>query len=475
MQVFVEITSSLGRRLTVTVPTQNLEMIVEERLKEFSQTAKLNGYRPGKIPARVVAQKFGAAARSEAVEDALQSSLREALTQEKLFPAETPVVQMLEAEPGKPLKYSVVFEVYPELQLQSLANVTIEKWMVDITENDVNTVLEQMRKQHVKWIEVNRPAAWGDRLDVDLQALIDGQPAAHLQQKNTHLLLDQKILSPGFAVLIGASVGDVRIVDLPLRESTTADAQSLSQVQVTILKVEEAELPALDETFAGQLGVTEGGLNGLRTEVRQHMAQELEQVLKAQLKTQILEKFIEAHPVELPKAMIEAEYQRLEKEVLNSVRQQTRQKMDHIQLGAAEQEKLLKTTRRRVALGMLFPLYIREHHIKTDESRVRAAVERVVEAFDSTPSVVNSLYENKNFMANIHSQVLEDQVVEHLLQQVQFTEKPMNYLDVMQTATHLQQGLGHNYPDHDDHHDHDDHVHGPDCNHDHEHNHDTVR
>lgn len=215
MDISVEITGSLARRLTVAVPASEINNAIQKRIQKLTKTAKLDGFRPGKIPAKVIQQRFGDAIRGEAIEEVLQSSLRTALTQEKLQPAEPPTIQSLEADEGQPLKYSAIFEVYPEVHVNSLANVTLEKTVVAIEDADIARVLDQMRKQHAEWEEVNRPIQLGDKVTMDFIRVIDDKPQADTEQKNVSLILDEGRIPAGFDKLIGAKAGDEVTIDLP--------------------------------------------------------------------------------------------------------------------------------------------------------------------------------------------------------------------------------------------------------------------
>jgi trigger factor len=215
MDISVEITGSLARRLTVAVPASEITSAIQKRIQKLSKTAKLDGFRPGKIPAKVIEQRFGPALRGEAIEELLQSSLTTALKQEKLQPAETPTIQSLEAEEGQPLKYSATFEVYPEVHVNSLADVTLEKTVVNIEESDIDRVLEQMRKQHAEWQEVNRAIQAGDKVTMDFVRIVDGKPQTESEQKNVSLIMDEGRIPAGFDKLLGAKAGDELTFDLP--------------------------------------------------------------------------------------------------------------------------------------------------------------------------------------------------------------------------------------------------------------------
>ncbi len=452
MRVSVEITSSLGRRMTVVVPAAQIENQVQARLEKLSHTANLPGYRRGKVPQKVVAQQYGAAARSEALDEILQSSLGDALVQEKLQPAGMPVVQSFKADPGHPLEYSVTFEITPEVHVKDISDVAIEKLVAPIEESDVIRVLEQIRGQHVEWEEVQRPATMGDKITADIQRLVDGQPDANVQERNTFFIMDEKTLQAGFSALLNTKAGDRIVVDLPSQQLDQNNEAKTFQVAVKVIAVFAPKLPALSDDFATKLGVT-GGLEALRQEIQKQMQHELERVLNSKLKEQIINVLIERHTFELPKSMIDAEYQRLEQELIANIEKQTKQKIKPDQIAEADRNYLSNMAQRRVTLGLLFSALVKQHNISIDKARVQAQIAHIVGSFENPEEIAKMVYSNKNMMSNIHSQVLEEQIVEQLLKQIQYKEKNVSYAEVMELnkpTTHEQV-----------------HVHDEHCNHDH--------
>lgn len=436
MQVFVEITSSLGRRLTVTVPAVEITTKYQARLQQLAQTMRMDGFRSGKASpqilkqkARIVEQRHGEAVRHEVIEDLVKTSLQNALEQEKLEPAHTPTIQSFKADPGMPLEYSATFEIYPEVAIRNLENVTVEKWNVVVAETDIDHALEQMRNQHTEWDEVQRPAQWGDRLIVSLQGLVDGKPMENLRDENTPLVLQAEQLPPGFSALVGAQANDEITVDLPNPNNPNA----ATQVAVKVHSVAAPRLPQLDDEFAKNLGVKEGGLTELRAKVHEHMQQDITARLKEKLKVAVVSKFLKHHPIELPKAMIDMEFHRLEKDLRERVAKELQRPATE-RLPEGDRKRLLAIARRRVALGVLFPAVVKEYSIKLDEARVYEHINRIATSVENPRLFIESLQKNENMMANLRSQVLEEQVIDRLLEQVQFTEKDISYLDAIKEA-----------------------------------------
>lgn len=451
MRVSVEITSSLGRRLNVSVPAERVQQAVQERLRNIAKTAKVDGFRPGKLPLVMAEKMFGAAAHGEAAEKLLQKTLFEALQQEQLSPAGYPSVETLKADKDGPLEYTVAFEVYPEIQFAPLSNVTLEKLVVDIKETDVERVIEQMRKQHAEWLDVQRPAQLDDKITFDLLRLIDGQASDEDKQNDVSLILDENTIPPGFDVLKGSRAGDKLTIDLSKQagDGVTAIAE--------IKKVAEAKLPELNDEFAKKLGVEEGGISTFRNQVRQHMQEELDRVLKSRLKEQIIDQFVAGHTIELPKALIDAELEHLVEDFKKRMERELSQQIT--QLPEASMEELRKTATQRVHTGLLMQAFIKQHDIKVDEERVRAHVEKIASAFGDSSALVDMVYRDKNILGNIRSQILEEQVVDKLLEQVKFNEKPGDYQEIMQFRSNSVPMVKHDH--------HHEHVHDENCNHDH--------
>lgn len=456
MSISVEITSSLGRRLTVKVPAEKVNEMVNDQLSRMTHTIKLDGFRKGKIPRKVMEQRFGKAAHAEAVEKLLQSSLQNALREEKLHPATMPTVQSLKAEPGMPLEYNVTFDVYPEIKLKDISGVTLEKHVVTIENADVERVLEQMRKQHVLWEDVQRPAQLGDRLTVDMQGLLHGETVEKAHDKNVQIVLDETTMPKSFLALVGASAGDA--ITLDLTQDKAASPQTLSHVLVTIHAVAEPKLPEIDAEFALKLGTTEGGVDALRADVRKHMEQEIQNVLKNRLKEQVFNALLERHPLELPQGLLDEECRHMEEDLRKRIKQETQQKTA-VQLSKTDREKIQEIARRRITLGLLLSTLIEENHLKADEKQVMEQITRLMGAFENTGNMRETLLQNPKLMEQIRSQVLENQAVDHLLTQVTFHEKPISYSDALELSKKVHDHHDHDHHDH-DHHDHD-HHHGP--------------
>jgi trigger factor len=419
MQVSVENTGRLNRRLSVIVPINQLEQTKKNRLGELAKQARLDGFRPGKVPVTVIEKLYGDSIWGDVIQESLQVSLTSALRQNSLNPAGQPHIESVKAEPGNDLEYTASFEIYPVVKAPQLTSIRLEKLNVSISETDIDEVLAKMRLQHADWIEVPRKAQYGDKVRFNLVFAEGGEV-----RKDLEWVLDQGTIPVGFESLLASSAGENLTILLPNDKEEGKVISATLQIQ----KITEPQLAKLDETFAKQLGVREGGIEAVRTQIRQHMQSELARVLRENLKTQVIDKLMDLYAIDdLPQALLEQEIQRLETDTQNQKAGQGNQ--------AAKRENLLHIARRRLTLGLLFSALIEEHHLQVDETRVQQEIKRLANAFQFEQSVEHQIYKNQNMMRNIRSSILEEQVIDKLLEDIEYTEKTMDYKDVMNFKT----------------------------------------
>lgn len=421
MQISVENTGRLNRRLSVIVPINELELSKKNRLAELAKTTRLDGFRPGKVPVTVIEKRYGDSIWGDVVQASLQSSLTDALQKNALNPASQPHIDLIKAEPGNDLEYTASFEIYPLVLVPELKEVSIEKLNVDITEADIDSVLEKMRHQHPDWVDVQRKSQQGDKITFDL-VFAEEEP-----RKDLEWVLEDGKIPEGFTSLLGSAAGETLIVSIPKDKESEQTISASVQVQ----KVAEPKLAELNELFSQRLGIQEGGVDALRTQIRQHMQNELDRVLREKLKTQVTDKLFEISPIEeLPQVLLDQEYQRLEAD-----KQKQRKDVRESSLTEEEKEALQQIAKRRVTLGLLFSALIEKYHLHVDEVRVHQEVERMASAFQLEQSMKDRLYKNENMMLNIRSSVLEEQVIAKLLEEAEYTEKTVEYKEIMDIAT----------------------------------------
>ena len=429
MQVSVETTEGLERRMSVEVPEDRIEKEVENRLQQLARTTRIKGFRPGKVPMRVVKQQYGKQVRQEVLGEVMQSSFYEAVTQEKLRPAGMPTLEPVSMEAGKALAFTATFEVFPELELAKLDGVALDKPVAEVSDADIDKMIETLRKQRAEWEDVDRGAEDEDRVVVDFKGTIDGEAFEGGEGKDVPVTLGGQRMIDGFEDgLKGAKAGDELTLDLTFPEdyAYTEVAGKPVQFAITVHKVQAAKLPEVDDEFAKGFGVGEGGVEKLREEIRQSMERELSQAVKAQRKQAVMDKLLELNKFEVPKALIEQESQAL--------MEQMRQQM-HTPAGKSgvdlDPAMFADQAGRRVTLGLLLAEVIQKNELKVDAEQLRKAVEEIAAGYERPEEVVNWYYGDRKRLSEIESVVLEDRVVDWVYEQAKVNEVKKDFDEVM--------------------------------------------
>jgi trigger factor len=430
MQVSVETTSGLERRMTVQVPEERIASEVDNRLRQLARTTSIKGFRPGKVPFKMVQQRYAEQVRQEVLGDVIQSSYFEAVSQEKLRPAGYPSFEPKNLEQGKGMEYVATFEVMPEIELASLAGVSIEKPVAEVTDADVDTMLDTLRKQNAGWTVAERAAADGDRVTIDFKGTIDGAEFQGNKGENVPVTLGGKRMIAGFEDgLVGARAGEERTLDLQFPDNYGYKdvAGKPVQFKVSIKQVEEPQLPELDDAFAAKFGV-EGGIDALRGEVRANMERELEQRLSATVKQQVMDKLLEINNITVPQALVMQEAQALAQQMRENMQ------LPADKSGSVSPAMFEEQAKKRVTLGLLLAELVQRHNLKVDADVLRGKVEQMAAGYDQPEEVVKWFYADKRRLGEVESLALEEVVVAWVLGQVQVTEKPQGFNDLMNRA-----------------------------------------
>jgi trigger factor len=431
MQVSVESTGSLERRMTVQVPEERVNTEVQNRLARLARTTRVKGFRPGKVPMKVIEQQYGTQVREEVIGDVVQSTWYEAVTKENLRPAGMPTIEPKNVAPGAALEYVATFEVFPEIKLAPVEDAKAERVSAQVTDEDVERVIENLRKQRTQWETVERAAASGDRVTIDFTGTIDGQPFKGNEGKNVPVVLGSGSMIPGFEEgLTGAKAGDERTIDVTFPENYGYKeiAGKAAQFAIKVHQVEEAHLPEVDDEFAKGFGIAEGGPDALRAEVRKNMERELEQALKAANKQAVMDKLVEINPVDVPKALVESESRALVDQMRQNMHVPKGKSMD---LDPAMFEP---QARRRVTLGLILSELIKSNDIKATPEAVRGQVEKLAASYEHPEEVINWYYSDKRRLSEVESLVLEDQVVEWVLEKSGASTVERSFDEVMNHA-----------------------------------------
>ena len=428
MQVSLSATSGLERRLEVAVPATEIASEVEQRLKQISRTARLKGFRPGKAPYAVVRKQFGDQVHTEVVSDLMRSSFAQALSQEKLTPAANPRIEPLAMGPGSDLKYAAVFEVMPEVKVASVDGIAVERPAASVTEADIDAMLESMRRQRPVFTAVERPAQDTDRVVIDYQGRIGGKPFDGSDGTDINVIIGSKQSMPELEEgLRGATAGESRTVSVPFpaEHPNKAVAGQTAELQVTIKRVEEQSLPAVDEEFGRAYGVEEGGVEALRAEVRKSMERELSDVIRNRVRGQVLDALYRQNPVDVPRALLEEQVQQLQ---IDTARRMGVK--DASQIPA--REPFEEPARRRVALGLLMSQIVQAEQIKLDRERVQTRLGDLIAGYPEPQQeeARRAYLQNQDAMRQIESAALEDQVVDWVLGRANITDKPMTFKEI---------------------------------------------
>ena len=414
MQVTVEATQGLERRVKVQVPEDRIQGEISKRLTNIAQNARLPGFRPGKAPMKVIAQRYGKQVREEVVGEIVQSSFQDAIVQESLRPVGTPTIDPLEWESGSGVAYTAVFDVYPEVSLPPIDSLKIARPEAKVGDGDVDRMLERLRNQRRRWESVQRAATPGDRVVVDFQGTCDGEARDDLKTDGYAVELGAGQLFKQLEdSLLGTEAGQELSLDLHFPSDFGAGELAGKPVhfQVKVNTIEEPVLPEIDDEFATGFGVKEGGIEKLKSEVRDNMQRELEEGIRSTTKQRVMEALLAGRNLDLPESLIEREVQRS--------LEQRRLELSHSGIDASEieldPEDFKQGAGRRVSLGLLIGELIKENGIKADPNEVRARIDSIASTYEDASEVVRWYYSEPARLSEVESTVLEDTVVAWIL------------------------------------------------------------
>jgi trigger factor len=429
MQVSLESTSSLGRKMTIEVPAERIDPEVEKRLKSMSQRVKLAGFRPGKVPFRIVKQRFGEQVLHEVTDEVLRASFQEAVTQKDLRPAGGPRIEPDVFGEGRGLKYTATFEVYPEFELANVEDMEIKRPQVEITEADVERTLESLRDQHKTWDTVERAAQKGDQVTIDFKGYIDGAPFAGGDGEDLALEIGSGRMLTGFEdQLIGAAPGQTRRVQVtfPAEHHNKELAGKAAEFEVTVKRVAAPKLPLVDDEFAKSLGVEDESVDGLRKAVRANVERERDQRIRGRVKARVMDGLLQRYELELPEVLIKQEIER--------ARHQMAERTGETDEGRFPDELFAEEARRRVKLGLIVGELVRRNGLKPDADKVQSNLQALASSYQDPQQVLSYYRRNRAAMANIEAMVLEDQVVDWVEARCKTVPEAMTFDELMNPA-----------------------------------------
>ena len=429
MQVSVETIGTLGRRLKVAVPADQVEKEFNARLQRLSKQVKMPGFRPGKVPLKMVEAQYGGRLMDEVAGELIQTTLYEAIGSQGLRPAGDPKIQRKPVTRGEQLEYTVEFEIFPEVKRFDLSGTRIERPVVTVSEEDVNRTLETIRKQRAIWKAVEHEARVGDRVSIDFVGRLDGKEFDGGKANGFQLVLGSGTLIEDMEQgLVGAKTGDMRHIParFPADYRHSALAGKTADFDVKVNEVAEPILPELNETFAQELGVKDGGLDKLRADVRTNLEREATGRARAVVRARALKLLLDANPVDVPRSLLDAEIQRLKTSDMSGG------------LNVADETTYERRARSRVALGLILGEFIRSRGLVPDPARVRARLEEMAADYESPQEFIQWHYEKPERLSEIESLVMEEKVVEDLLVSAEITEKPVSFQELLKIETVVQ-------------------------------------
>ena len=434
MQSNLETLSSLERRLSIAVSMQEVNTEVANRLKRLSQTVKIHGFRPGKVPVKIVEQQYGGQVRQEVLGDTIQKSFGDAVREQKLRVAGFPKIEVQSGDdPTDQLEYTATFEVYPEVALGDLKSLSIEKPVVTVGEEDIDKAVELMRKQHASFAPVQRAAEAGDQVKIDYRGTIAGEAFDGGTAEGSVVQLGEGRLLPGFENnVIGRSAGDSATFTMTFPDDYHGKevAGKEAEFEITVQEVLGPTLPEVDAEFAKSLGIADGDLAKMRSEIRANLEREAKRRTTARIKEQIMKGLVDTTSVELPQSLVDQEIERMT--------EQMRQNLQSRGLNTANvplpRDTFEEEAARRVRLGLIVSEMVDKHGLAAKPDQVKDVVEEQARAYESPDEVRRWYYQSPDRLREIESIVLEANLVEWVTQQAKVEEKPMPFEELMGSA-----------------------------------------
>ncbi|AWY00413.1 trigger factor [Marinomonas primoryensis] len=428
MQVSVETTSPIERVLTISVPAARVDEKVSSEVAKTAKTIRIDGFRKGKVPVSVVKKRYGQGIRMDAVEQIMRDAYVEAIQKESIQPAGMPSIEPKNFAEGADLEFVVKIEVYPEVTLADNASIKVDRVVSDVTDADVDVMLETLRKQNAEWTAVERASADGDQVTIDFVGYLGDEAFEGGAAQAHKLVLGSNTMIPGFeSGVIGAKAGEERTISVTFPDDYQAENLKGKEAtfKITVSEVAEQILPELDDAFVEKFGLADATIDALRAEVRKNMERELNQAIKAKLKNALFDGLLSINEVEVPSALIDQEVDALRKQAAS---QFGGEGFDASQLPA---ELFQDEAKKRAKLGLLISEVIKKDELKVDDDRVRAFLEDMAQAYQEPQQVIDFYLKNKEQMSQVQSAVLEEQVVDKLLESAQVTEVTLGYEDAI--------------------------------------------
>lgn len=434
MQVSVETTSNIERRMTIGVPAQEIDQAVDKRLQETARTVRMNGFRPGKVPMKVVRRRFGDSIRQEVVGEVMRDSYVKALENQEVSPAGWPRFEPKTMEQGKDLEFIAIFEVLPEIELGDLSKIEVEKMVAEVTDKDIDKMIDNLRRQQATMKSVKRKSKKKDTVTIDFKGYIDGEVFEGGEAQDHRLELGSGQMIPGFEDgIVGAKAGEDIEVEVTFPEDYHNEELKgkPARFEISVKEVQEAQLPELNEEFFKRFGIEAEDEAAFREEVKKNMERELKQAMSAKVKNDVVDGLLETTELDVPEALVDQEIDRLR----NDAVQRFGGQMDPQQL---PKEIFEEQARRRVKTGLLFQEVVKVNDLKADPEKVDEKIRDIASTYEDPEEVITHFSSNPDQKAQIESVVLEDTVVDFVLDRAKVKEKKAKYDEVIQAAQQKQ-------------------------------------
>jgi len=432
MQVSVDTTSQIERRIKVQVPAAEIDEAVDARLKDAAKTVRMDGFRKGKVPMSVIRQRYGAGVRDEVVGEVMRERYVRAISENELNPAGYPQIEAEVNEPGKDLAFTATLEIYPEVELASIEGTEVERPVVEVTEADVDEMIDTLRKQNAGWEVVDRAAEEGDQVTIDFQGFLGGEPFEGGSAEGHELVIGSGSFIPGFEEqLIGAKAGDEMEIKVTFPEDYQAEqlAGQDATFKVKVHEVKGQALPEVDAEFVEKFGVEDGDLDKFRVEVKQNMTREASQAVDNRVKQQVLEALKKANDIPVPQALVQQE--------TDGLKRQAAQQFglgEDFDVSQLPDELFAEQAKSRVQVGLLLAEVIKQHELEATDEEIRAKVEELAQQYQDPEQVVEYYMGNDQLKTQVQSAILEEKAVDALLEQAAVKDVEMSYQDALAAA-----------------------------------------